>query len=180
MQDFFCLVKISLISFILPYSLGNAFGQSQEDLIRITGDFIPDDNEYTENTYNMIRFSLSYTNGSRLCPTNSCIFQFQDAWIAQGYSSNVFVFIGVLRVGTQDSQSGAHYNVYDTRMDLTITETREVPGAAIHKVVGPIYFGVNQEIEYEIYGGTLRVAPGFVQMDVSAQNPSSTDYNPFN
>jgi hypothetical protein len=42
---------------------------------------------------------------------------------------------------------------------------------AIHKVTGTIDFGEVQEIEYEIYDGTLRVGGGYVQLDANAQNP---------
>lgn len=69
-----------------------------------------------------------------------------------------------------DSSGGTHYKVYDTRMDLEITETTERSGTTIHKVTGPVSFG---EIEYEIYDGTLTVGGGMVHLDINAQNPSS-------
>jgi hypothetical protein len=34
------------------------------------------DTEIGFSTYDLTKFSLAYTNGSRLCPSNSCIFQF--------------------------------------------------------------------------------------------------------
>lgn len=172
MQNYFWLFPILLIPIILIQASGNAFGQNYEDLVRITADFIPDDNEFTENTYDMFRFSLSYTNGSRLCPSNSCIFQFQGTpWIATNdFDANAYVFIGVLRVGTPVSSGGVNYKVYDTRIDLEIFETTERSGTAFHKVRGPVYFG---EIEYDIYDGTLTVGGGIVHLDINAQNPSS-------
>jgi hypothetical protein len=176
MQDYFnCLVIIPLIFFILTQNIGNAFGQNYEDSIRITGDFIVDDNEFTENTYSMIKFSFSYSNGSQMCPSNSCIFEFQDAWISNMFSPNDFVFNGVLRVGTPDSSGGAHYKVYDARMDLKIIETTERPGAAIHKVTGTVSFGEFGETVYEIYDGTLSTGGSYVQLDVKARNPSLVD-----
>ena len=148
-------------------------GQNCDGLVRITADFTPDDNEYTENCSDLMRFTLSYTNGSRLCPSNSCIFQFQGTSIfANIFDPNAYVFDGVLRVGTPDSSGGVHYRVYDARMDLEIIETTERSGTAIHKVTEPVNFGEIGETEYEIYDGTLTVGGGIVHLDINAQNPS--------
>jgi hypothetical protein len=142
MQNYFCLVTILLIPLILIQASGN-------DLTRI---------------------SLGYTNGSRLCPSNSCTFQFQGAYISfsiPGVNPNVVVFNGVLRVGIPDSSGGVNYKVYDTSMNLEIIETTERSGTAIHKVTGTVTFG--DETIYEIYDGTLVAGGGIVMLDINAQ-----------
>ena len=172
MHDYFRLVTLSLISFILMQGLGNAFGQNYDDLMRITADFVPDkysDEEIGFSGYDMHRFSLTYSNNSRLCPSNNCIFQFQGATLTQfPFSPDSFTFQGVLRVGTQESPGRIQYKVYDTLMDLKVIETTE-SSVVVHKVTGTIDFG--QEIEYEIYDGTLTIGGGYLHLDVNVQNP---------
>jgi hypothetical protein len=84
-----------LISFVLTQGLGNVFGQNYKDLIRITADFVFRyfDTEIGFSTYDLTKFSLAYTNGSRLCPSNSCIFQFQGADFSSrnGYYGKIVV-----------------------------------------------------------------------------------------
>ena len=53
-------------------------------------------------------------------------------------------------------------------MDLKVIETTE-SSVVVHKVTGTIDFG--QEIEYEIYDGTLTIGGGYLQLDVNVQNP---------
>lgn len=179
MQNYFYLVTILLIPLISIQASGNAFGQTYEDLVRIIADFGPAPADLlAQDTYNMIRFSLGYTNGSRLCPSNSCTFEFQGAanefqaapsisYNIPGLGPNRVMFDGVLRVGTPDSSGGTHYTVYDTQMDLEITETTQESGMRTHKVTGPVNFG--DEILYEIYDGTLIDGGGIVTLDINAQ-----------
>jgi hypothetical protein len=144
--------------------------KQSSDLLRITADFIPDDNEYTENEYDLIRFSLSYTNGSRLCPSNSCIFQIQGGHIRENmFSPNLYSFTGVLRVGSQDTAGGMRYQVFDLFMDLKVIETVERSNMIIHTVTGTVNLG--ETLSYDLYNGTIRLGGSYVALDVSAQNP---------
>jgi hypothetical protein len=78
-MQFFIIVAalLSLASFTALYFYDKAFAQN-EDQIKILAQFVPDDSEYTDNTYIIDNFEMSASNNSQICPSNNCEFQLND------------------------------------------------------------------------------------------------------
>jgi hypothetical protein len=154
------LLALSSIFILINQSQFNTFAQN-EDQIKILAQFVPDDNEYTDNTYTINKFEMSVTNNSQICPSNNCKFQFIEGELRQNtYSSNLYPMTGILRVGTQEDPETMRYKVYDTNVDFNIFETLEKPNKIIHFVDGTINIGdsSHSKFEYKIINASLTIA----------------------
>jgi hypothetical protein len=170
------LLALSSIFILISQSQFNVFAQN-EDQIKILAQFVPDESEYTDNTYTINKFEMSVTNNSQICPSNNCKFQFTEGELRQNtVSSNLYPMTGILRVGTQEDPETMRYKVYDTNVNFKIFETLEKPNEIIHFVDGTINIGdsSNSKFEYKIINASLTIADsGDVVLDLIAQGANA-------
>jgi hypothetical protein len=154
----------------------NVFGQNNKDIIRITGDFVPYEPEYVDDTFSLTRFSFTPSNGSQICPSGGCTFQMQEGRMYLESPTEDFLFGGVLRVGdpTRSGPEGMYYGVYDTVIGLNIVGTTEGRGLVTHEVIGTVVMGEEpNRLIYKITKGAVRVGGGLLSLDINALFSSS-------
>lgn len=171
------MLCLSLYIYMSFYN--GAFAQKQ-DQIKILGQFIPDDNDYTNTIYNIKKFEMSVSNNSQICPSNNCKFQFTGGNLNQNsISPNLYYILGILRVGIQEDSETMRYKVYDIDINFKVFETLEKPKEIIHFVDGTINIGdiSDPQFKYQIVNASLTIAESGGNLDVFAQSNEYAENN---
>lgn len=142
------LVLTAILSTLLVSVTSNAFAQ-----IIIDAEFSEDDNEFTDNTYEMEDYSVVTSQNSQLCPTNDCTIEIEDGELSQNmFNSQLYGWDGIMNVGREEN-GGVRSSVYDLSSSMTVDEKFEKDDVTTLYVSGDLELG--DKFDFDIVNGTI-------------------------
>jgi hypothetical protein len=156
MSSYAIILAVSLISimpFIFNYPIHMVFGQELE----MVAEFIRQENEflYDDVVYDMVTFNFT-TNDNRICPSNTCVYIFEDGQLSPDLISGEYAVDGNLKV---DVNGTSESTTYDIRIDLEVNEIIGEGNRTANINAGTMGIGgnalFNPIYKYQVTNGTL-------------------------
>lgn len=122
MKNLSFLVLIVIAANILTFTytpIANAQvqGTTTSGELRITAELEEDDNQFTEDDYEVQEFTMALPGVTLVCPSNNCSYELEDGEFRKNTFSGVWMLQGDLKVG-QQQEGGIENSIYDLRADL--------------------------------------------------------------
>lgn len=89
----------------------------EEPTIKITAELEEDDNQFTEDDYDVRDFVMTLPSANLICPTNNCSYELENGEFRKNTFNGFWMLQGELKVG-QQQEGGTENSIFDLRADL--------------------------------------------------------------